>query len=160
MVSAVQALVALACVGSVDVSSSSAATRRFGPRPIAWKSDLRQSSKRLLSELRSNPKLRTRVCGALGFALGLAVVPRTSRPDYDRFRTAEGWRQRLLSMKPYPLHQRMLMSVPIALAVAFAADPRGNYAYLRSRSAQLASTALRRLPGNRRRRLAEARRVY
>lgn len=148
------ALVALACVGSVDLSASTGATRGLAQRPVAWKSDLRRSSRRLLSEVRSNSELRTRVYGALGFALGLAVVPRTSGPDYDRFRTAEGWRQRLLSIKPYPLHQRMLMSVPIALAVAFAADPRGNYAFLRSRSAQVATMALRRLSGKRRSRLA------
>lgn len=145
------AFVALACASSVELGSTRAAARKFSLRPYAWKSSLSRSSKQLLSDVRSNPKLRTRMYGVLGLALGLAVVPRTSGPDYDRFRTAEGWRQRLLSIKPYPLHQRMLMSLPIALAVAFAADPRGNYAYLRSRSAQVASMALRRLPGNRRR---------
>ncbi|KAJ1631507.1 hypothetical protein T492DRAFT_869848 [Pavlovales sp. CCMP2436] len=109
-----------------------------------WLHAARHSPRQVLRDVRRVPAQRTRTCGAAGFALGMCVVPRTRGPDYSGFRTAEGWRQRLLSIKTIPVHQRMLMSLPIALAFAFLADAPGNAACVRSSVSAHFSRATRR----------------
>jgi hypothetical protein len=124
-------LLSLAKNGLAEVGTGVLPTRQRDLR--GWLHDFRHSPREVLTEVRQTPELRKRACAALGFAIGICVVPRTRGPDYNSFRTAEGWRQRLLSIKPVPLPQRILMSLPFALALAFAADPRGNLEIIQTR---------------------------
>ncbi|KAG8466381.1 hypothetical protein KFE25_002137 [Diacronema lutheri] len=116
------ALLATAAAAAAAPSGGGAARRSARE----WARDTWRSPCQVLCEVHRTPELRARALGAVGFALGLCIMPRTRGPDYNSFRTAEGWRQRLLSIKPVPFPERALMSMPVALALAFAADPQGN----------------------------------
>lgn len=128
---------ALCALAGVHAAQGNVAERRGTRGGWARNLSLSISPSRLAERVRRDTELRIRVYAAAGFAVGMCVVPRESSPDFNSFRTAEGWRQRLLSIKPLPVHQRVLMSVPIALALAFAADPPGNLEYLRAGAARI-----------------------
>lgn len=134
-------LVALACVSFVPAGAEHTEGYRPYAHPRATLAKLRESPLKVLGDVRHDADLRAQASTLLGLTVGLCIVPRTTGPDYNSFRTAEGWRQRLLSMRPIPFHQRLLMSAPFAMTACFlASDPQRQLALLRARTQHAAST--------------------
>lgn len=128
LASALTSTVVLAAVSSrppasVSVHENNRTLREYGDIVRG----LLHTPRETVQHIREDPVLRAQTSAVLGLLVGLLIVPRDTGPDYNSFRTAEAWRARLLSIRPIPFHQRLLMSLPFAAAAALAVShPRAR----------------------------------